>query len=124
MIPNEPDAPWWATEVERPDPGVVEFLRPMGSVMCGDSREEVVVYLTQRDMGPIKVSFAGVGCFAFEADLICQILSSATSLAESESSAKDPVSAEGLRRPRIGGRSHGAFREIRWRRHVRDRGTA
>jgi hypothetical protein len=80
MIPNNPDAPWWATEADYPDPGVVEYIRPVGSVMCGDSREELAVCLMQRDSDPVQVSLAGTRLFAFEADLLCEVVRSATAV--------------------------------------------
>lgn len=80
MIPNDPDAPSWATEAEHPDPGTVEYVRTVGSVMCGDSREELSVCLIQRDSEPVHVSLAGMRLCAVEADLLSRVVRSAVLL--------------------------------------------
>jgi hypothetical protein len=80
MLPNDPNAPWWATEADYPDPGVVDYMRQVGSVVGGYSREELSVYLMQRGSEPIQLSLAGVRLCAVEADLFCEVVRSAMRL--------------------------------------------
>jgi hypothetical protein len=81
-------APSWATQVEYPDPGSVEFIRPVGSVTCGDSRDEVSVELIQRDGGPVCVLMAGMRFDADEADLLFRVVRNAVRLIPSDRSAE------------------------------------
>jgi len=90
MLPSDPNAPWWATEADYPDPGVVEYLRQVGSVMGGYSREELSVYLVQRDAEPMQMSVAGVRICPIEADLLCQVLRSAMLLMATDDLGKSP----------------------------------
>ena len=79
-MPDIPAVPPWATETEYPDPGSVEFVRPVGRITCADSHEEVSVELIQRDSGPVCVSLAGMRLGADEADLLIRVVRNAVRL--------------------------------------------
>lgn len=72
--------PAWATDEEFPEPGATEYVRPVASVMCADSREELSVCLVQRNDGPAQVSMAGMRMSVEEADLVFRALQSAVAL--------------------------------------------
>ena len=46
---RRPGPPWWATMLERPDPGVTEYHHPVGTVSGRESREELRIELVRRD---------------------------------------------------------------------------
>jgi hypothetical protein len=66
--------------VDHPDPGVTEYRRGVGTVTCGDSREELSVQLVQRDSEPAYVSVAGACLSSVEADLLSRVVHGAVLL--------------------------------------------
>jgi hypothetical protein len=73
-----PGAPWWAVDADFPDPGVVEFTRPVGMVACIEAQEEVSLKLVQREedgcLSPVQMSVHGMRLSADEADLLIRLM--------------------------------------------------
>jgi hypothetical protein len=74
------DAPPWATDMEYPEPGTVEYVRQIGRMTCGETRKELSVSLIQRNSGPVQVSMDGMRLRTLEADLLCRMVRSAVLL--------------------------------------------
>jgi len=89
------DAPPWATEVENPEPGTVEYVRPVGRMTCGQSGEEISVCLIQRNSGPVQVSMFGMRFRMVEADLLCRMVRSAVLLSTADALAERTESDAG-----------------------------
>lgn len=90
MVLDDPDAPWWATEVDYPDLGDVEYARRVGSVTSGDSSEELVVYIMQRNSDPMQMLLAGVRLWAVEAGPLCQVIHGAMLLMITDTPEESP----------------------------------
>ena len=78
-------APCWAIEADYPDPGVVEYRRPVGAVVCSDGREEVSIDLVQR-VGDsdcdeaVQLSVYGMRWGADEARLMIRMMANGLAL--------------------------------------------
>ena len=94
VIPGNLDAPSWATEVEFPEPETVEYVRQVGRMTCGETREEISVGLIQRNSGPVQVSVVGMRFATVEVDLLCRMLRSAV-LLTTAAVPREPENADG-----------------------------